>query len=126
MGHFQHQSGGIASMCKNMYLLLVLGFLVAFTQARPQFKPSNSFGRPQFKPSSSPFGAGAGSKPSLGNLGGGWNLGKIPGGGAYGINYGKDNWKVGVGANGNFIPKSPYIKPNYGGVGFSYTFGKGK
>merc|ERR1712179_42802 len=69
-------------------------------------------------------------KPSLGDLGGGWSVGKIPGpqnvgidanGGyikgpsAYGINYGRDNWKVGFGAN-------PF--GGYGGLGLSFNYGK--
>ena len=33
-------------------------------------------------------------------------------------------WQVGIGANADFLPKSPFIKPTYGGVGFSYNFGK--
>ena len=131
-------------MCKSMSFLLVFGFLVTIIQvfwnnshwtdpfeiavlgrrlaiisprccwyhnpqARPQIKP-------QFKPSN-PFGATR--KPGL-NLGGGWTLGKIPGGykkppgaippgwkpppkAAYGINYGKGNWKVGGQSNVNII-----------------------
>merc|ERR1712032_357146 len=122
------QSGTIASMCKNLCLLLILGFVVALTQAGPQYKQpssiyakpsSNILVKPQLKPSSNFFG-------NLGNLGGGWTLGKIPGGNpAYGINYGKDNWKVGAGANGQFNFKPPYMKPTYIGVGAQYTF-KGK
>merc|ERR1719180_236914 len=124
----------MASMCKNPFLLGSLGCVVAFAQARPQYnfnnfnkqpsniyaKPSNSiFVKPQLKPSSNFFG-------NLGNLGGGWTLGKIPGGNpAYGINYGKNNWKVGAGANGQFNFKPPYVKPTYVGVGAKYTF-KGK
>merc|ERR1719430_174636 len=113
----------IASMYKYMYLLLVVGFGVALTQARPQYKPpSYIFRRP------------APRKPIVPLP---WSLGKIPGGAgdlnvgidangkyikgpsASGINYGKGNWKVGVGAD----PLNKYFN-KYGGVGFSYNFGK--
>merc|ERR1711962_1218486 len=100
----QPVSDRMAIMCKSMSFLLVFGFLVTIIQARPQIKP-------QFKPSN-PFGATR--KPGL-NLGAGWTLGWKPPKAAYGINYGKGNWKVGIGAN---------LWPTYGGAGLSYTFGR--
>ena len=54
------------------------------------------------------------------NLGGGWSLGKTPGGfkGLGGINYGKGNWKAELGVN----PFASGSKPQVG-AGFKWNFG---
>merc|ERR1740137_19831 len=101
-------------------MLLVIVILALSTtwvvQARPQRLPG--YQSPFGKPKPNYFGK---PKPNifsnLGNLGGGWSLGKIPGKypSANGLNYQTGKWQFGAGVGG------PLFKPNYAGAGVSFN-----